>query len=106
MVLGRGGARPIGIIRGDPPAPSEDRGPMRTALLTLACLALALPRPGPPPAGSPKPRNVVFILTDDHRYDALGFLGHPFLETPHLDALARGGAHGANAFVTTSLCSP
>jgi N-acetylglucosamine-6-sulfatase len=53
-----------------------------------------------------KPRNIVFILTDDHRFDALGFLGHPFLKTPNLDRLARGGAHFANAFVTTSLCSP
>ena len=33
-----------------------------------------------------KPRNVVFILTDDHRYDAMGFMGHPFLKTPHLDS--------------------
>jgi len=38
-----------------------------------------------------KHRNIVFILADDHRYDALGFLGHPFLETPNLDALARTG---------------
>jgi len=53
-----------------------------------------------------KPRNVIFILVDDHRYDALGFLDHPFLETPHLDSLARGGVHFRNAFVTTSLCSP
>ena len=53
-----------------------------------------------------KPRNVVFILTDDHRYDAMGFTGHPFLETPHLDSLAKNGAHIKNAFVTTSLCSP
>lgn len=50
--------------------------------------------------------NVVFILTDDHRYDALGFMGHPFLETPHLDSIARAGVHVRNAFVTTSLCSP
>lgn len=53
-----------------------------------------------------KPRNVVFILTDDHRYDAMGFMGHPFLETPHLDGLASNGVHLKNAFVTTSLCSP
>ncbi len=53
-----------------------------------------------------KPRNVVFILTDDHRYDAMGFMGHPFLETPNLDSLASGGVHLKNAFVTTSLCSP
>ena len=45
-------------------------------------------------------------LTDDHRFDAMGFVGHPFLETPHLDAMAKGGAHFTNAFVTTSLCSP
>ncbi len=53
-----------------------------------------------------KPRNVVFILTDDHRYDAMGFTNHPFLETPHLDSMARNGVHLKNAFVTTSLCSP
>lgn len=29
-----------------------------------------------------KPRNVVFILTDDHRFDAMSFMGHPFLKTP------------------------
>ena len=33
-----------------------------------------------------KPRNVVFILSDDHRYDAMSFLGHQFAETPHLDS--------------------
>lgn len=53
-----------------------------------------------------KPRNVIFILTDDQRYDAMGFLGHPFLETPNIDSLARNGVHLKNAFVTTSLCSP
>src|SRR5210317_2225229 len=50
--------------------------------------------------------NVIFILTDDHRFDAMGFMGHPFLETPHMDRMAREGVHLANAFVTTSLCSP
>lgn len=53
-----------------------------------------------------RPRNIIFILADDHRYDALGFMGHPFLRTPNLDALARDGAHFPNAFVTTALCSP
>jgi len=53
-----------------------------------------------------KPRNVVFILSDDHRYDAMSFLGHQFAETPHLDSMARNGVHLKNALVTTSLCSP
>src|SRR5919109_2670583 len=53
-------------------------------------------------------RNVVFILSDDHRYDFMGF--HPnapqWLETPALDRMAARGAHIRNAFVTTALCSP
>ncbi len=54
-----------------------------------------------------KPRNVIFILVDDHRYDAMGFLqGQAFLSTPHLDAMGRSGVHLPNAFVTTALCSP
>ena len=36
----------------------------------------------------------------------MGFLGHPFLETPNIDSLARNGAYLPNAVVTTSLCSP
>jgi N-acetylglucosamine-6-sulfatase len=53
-----------------------------------------------------RPRNVVIVLTDDHRYDLLGVMGHPFVETPHMDSLAKNGALFKNAFVTTALCSP
>jgi N-acetylglucosamine-6-sulfatase len=71
-------------------------------LVLLACTALAAN------AQQAQPRNIVFILSDDHRYDFMGF--HPnapaFLQTPALDRLAAEGAHVRNAFVTTSLCSP
>ena len=54
-----------------------------------------------------QPRNIIFILSDDHRYDFMGFTGVlPWLETPAMDALAQEGAYCPNAFVTTSLCSP
>lgn len=53
-----------------------------------------------------RPPNVVFILTDDQRWDQLGCEGHPFLKTPQLDRVAKEGARFANMFVTTSLCSP
>lgn len=76
-------------------------GPLR-ALVVGCLLGLSL---SAPVAGA-APRNIVFILTDDHRYDALGFMGHPFLETPNLDSLAKNGVRLRNAFVTTSLCSP
>ncbi|WP_205942382.1 sulfatase [Pedobacter sp. SYP-B3415] len=54
-----------------------------------------------------KPRNVIFILSDDHRHDFMGFTGKvPGLKTPALDRLAKEGAHLKQAFVTTALCSP
>ena len=53
-----------------------------------------------------QPLNVVFILSDDHRYDVMSFLGHPWVETPAMDAMARDGVYFQNAMVTTSLCSP
>ncbi len=56
-------------------------------------------------AGRRRP-NVVFMLTDDQRWDELGCEGHPFLKTPNLDRIAAEGARFANMFVTTSLCSP
>jgi N-acetylglucosamine-6-sulfatase len=58
-------------------------------------------------AAGGKRRNVIFILADDHRFDAMGFLkGQTFLDTPYMDAMAREGVHFKNAFVTTALCSP
>ncbi|MEC9227741.1 MAG: sulfatase, partial [Verrucomicrobiota bacterium] len=53
------------------------------------------------------PKRVIFILSDDHRHDFMGFTGKlPWLETPNMDRIASGGAHFRNAYVTTSLCSP
>ena len=51
--------------------------------------------------------NVIFILTDDHRYDFMEFTGKiPWLKTPALDKMQNEGAYFKNTFVTTSLCSP
>ncbi len=57
--------------------------------------------------GNASPKNIIYILSDDHRYDFMGFTGKvPWLETPNLDRLASEGAYFPNAYVTTSLCSP
>lgn len=72
------------------------------SLLTLVLLAPVLPVLG---ASAPRP-NVVVIVTDDQRWDAMSCVGHPLLKTSNLDRLAAEGARFANAFVTTSLCSP
>ncbi|MEM9703109.1 MAG: sulfatase, partial [Planctomycetota bacterium] len=75
------------------------------SVLLAALLLGANETPADAAPNRPRP-NVLVLLADDHRYDALGFLGHPFLKTPHLDRLAAEGVHCANAIVTTSLCSP
>jgi N-acetylglucosamine-6-sulfatase len=76
--------------------------------LLAALLFGAAPMPVARAQGDAPPRNVVLILSDDHRYDFLGFLSSApaWLETPNLDRMAREGAHIRNAFVTTALCSP
>jgi arylsulfatase A-like enzyme len=70
----------------------------------------AAPADSPTPRRAPaqQPRNIVLILSDDHRYDFMGFMDSApqFLETPALDRMAERGAHIRNAFVTTALCSP
>lgn len=78
-------------------------------LAALSSSAAVVPVPNsvnPETIPDAKPRNVVFILSDDHRFDAMGFMGHPLAVTPHMDALAKEGVHLKNAFVSTSLCSP
>jgi arylsulfatase A-like enzyme len=43
---------------------------------------------------------------DDMRWDEMRVAGHPFIDTPHMDRVAREGARFLNAFATTPLCSP
>lgn len=49
--------------------------------------------------------NIIFILTDDQRWDALGFTGNPIIRTPEMDRLAAEGTYFENAFVTTPICA-
>ena len=54
-----------------------------------------------------KKPNIVFILTDDQRYDEIAAIGNfPWMQTPNLDKMVNEGIHFENAFVTTSLCGP
>jgi len=52
-----------------------------------------------------KQPNIIFILTDDQRWDALGYAGNPIIQTPHMDELASSGLYFKNAFVTTPICA-
>ena len=55
------------------------------------------------PSGRP---DIVFILGDNHNAETMSCAGHPVIETPALDRLAREGVRFESAFNTTSLCSP
>jgi arylsulfatase A-like enzyme len=72
-------------------------------VLSLVFLALL---PASAVAAPKKQPNVVIVITDDQRWDALSCAGHPYLKTPNLDRIAREGVRFKNAFCTTSLCSP
>lgn len=79
----------------------------RSACTAGAILAagLAVSGGGGPGRAAERP-NVIFVLVDDLRFDMMGHAGHPWVQTPNIDALARRGVRLSNAFVTTALCSP
>ena len=78
---------------------------MKTHLIYFLLLAILLPCYAS--ATQAMKRNVVFILSDDHRFDFMGFTGKlPWLKTPHMDNMAERGVYFDQAYVTTSLCSP
>ena len=48
--------------------------------------------------------NIVFLLTDDQRWDSLGCMGNKIVQTPEIDRLSSQGVTFTNNFVTTSIC--
>ena len=52
----------------------------------------------------PKKPNIIFLLADDLRYNALGCMGNSIIKTPTIDRLATHGTLFKNAYVTTSIC--
>lgn len=49
--------------------------------------------------------NIIFILTDDQRWDAIGYAGNELVTTPEMDKLAASGTYFKNAMVTTPICA-
>lgn len=49
--------------------------------------------------------NIIFILTDDQRFDAIGYSGNRLIHTPEMDKLANSGTYFHNAMVTTPICA-
>ena len=81
------------------------RHPALLLVLALASCA-APPRPAADAGrgGVVERTNVIVLVTDDQRADALSVAGNAVLRTPELDRLARDGTRFVNGFVTTSIC--
>src|SRR5574341_1385784 len=75
----------------------------RQALGTLAGGVLSLPRFS---YGQTRRPNILFIMSDDHRWDAMSCAGNRILRTPNMDRLAAQGLRFGQAFVTNALCAP
>lgn len=75
----------------------------KTLLISTAAFAASFPLPvrvaGKTPDNIDKRPNLLFIMTDQQRFDALGVVGsYPYLQTPNLDRLAREGAFFTHAY--------
>lgn len=53
-----------------------------------------------------KQPNIIFIITDQQRYDTIKELGYPYMDTPNLDKLVKEGVSFSNAFITAPSCAP
>jgi choline-sulfatase len=53
-----------------------------------------------------RPLNLLVLMSDEHNPKFLGAAGHPFIETPNLDALAARGTRFASAYTTCPICVP
>lgn len=50
--------------------------------------------------------NIILVMADDHGYGDTGFTGHPFVKTPHLDAMATSGVVFNRFYSSAPVCSP
>ncbi|MEQ1828591.1 MAG: sulfatase-like hydrolase/transferase, partial [Pirellula sp.] len=66
-----------------------------TALIVFASIARSETKP-----------NIVMIISDDHAWTDYGFMGHPHIQTPNIDRLARSSLTFPRGYVTSSLCCP
>ena len=74
---------------------------MRFASHAVICLVLL----SLPVFGDERP-NVVIVMADDHGYGDTGYTGHPFVQTPNLDAMAGGGVVFNRFYASAPVCSP
>ena len=76
------------------------------AALLIGLLLTAAGGRGAPAADSPRRPNIIFIMTDQQRWDCVAANGNKLIKTPNLDRLAARGANFTHAFVSSPVCVP
>lgn len=71
-----------------------------TLLMTLATVAIGIA------AAANRRPNILFIMVDEMRWNAMGCAGNPLVSTPNLDRLAREGTRFASAYTCAAICTP
>lgn len=72
--------------------------PFVFCVLLLSC--------GEKQAEEPQRPNIIFIMSDDHAYQAISAYSNHLIETPNIDRIAKMGMLFTNATVTNSICAP
>ena len=79
---------------------------MNKLILTIAALLFLLPISSEAQKSKKKKPNIIFIMSDDHAYQAISAYDDKLLNTPNIDRLAKEGMLFTNASVTNSICAP
>ena len=82
------------------------RRTLAQAVVGLACFITAAAGIAAVPDAPKRTVNLLFIMTDQQRFDALGCAGNKVIKTPNLDRLARDGVRFENAYTCCPVCSP
>ena len=72
-----------------------------TGIVLLLCLSV-----GQLVSSQTQKKNLLFIITDQQRYDAMSIAGNTVLQTPNLDRLGEQGAYFKNAYTPMAVCGP
>jgi uncharacterized sulfatase len=78
----------------------------RIQFLVVSVLCLVVPGFEKPLQADDAPPNIVMIISDDQTWTDYGFMGHPDIQTPHLDRLAARSAVFRRGYVPVALCRP
>ena len=77
-----------------------------TKALLISFFALLLFACSVPKTKEQQKPNIIYIMSDDHAYQAISAYGYGLNKTPNIDRLAKEGAIFSRACVTNSLCAP